>query len=135
MLMTREITHDEDGQGDHRLDRHQSLDTVSEWEGVGRAERYDVGVRHVVLEPWLPARRRQPLSACLGKSGIGLGMHQATVRSAAVKLPVEQTEGDDIGGKNDAGTHHKLGHSGRGLAFWRGSKDHDDQSGRGRAVR
>jgi len=56
--------HDEDSQGDHRLDRHQSLHTVSEWEGVGRAERHDVGVRHVkvVLEPWLPARRRQPLS-------------------------------------------------------------------------
>jgi hypothetical protein len=61
-------------------------------------------------------------------------MRQPTVRSAAVKLPVEQTEGDDIGGKNDAGTHQKLGHIGRGLAFWRGSKDHD-QSGRGCTVR
>ena len=57
--------HDEDGQGDHRLDRHQAPDTVSEGECVGRAVRYDVGVRQVqvVLEPWLPARRRQPLSA------------------------------------------------------------------------
>ena len=65
--------HDEDGEGDHRLDRDQSLDAVSEGEGVGRAVRYDVGVRQVqvVLEPWLPARRRQPLSAYLGnwKSG------------------------------------------------------------------
>ena len=49
--------HDEDGQGDHRLDRHESLDAVSEWEGVGRAERHDVGVGQVqvVLEAWLPA--------------------------------------------------------------------------------
>jgi hypothetical protein len=65
--------HDEDGQGDHRLDRHQSFDTVSEWEGVGRAERHQVGVRQVqvVLEPWLPARRSQPLRAVWGnwKSG------------------------------------------------------------------
>jgi hypothetical protein len=137
--MTREITTTRTAREIIRLDRHQSLDTVSEWEGVGRAERYDVGVRQVqvVLEPWLPARRRQSHSACLGKLevGIGLGMHPATVRSAAVKLPVEQTERDDIGGQNDAGTHQKLGHSGRGLAFWRGSKDHDDQSGRGCAVR
>ena len=65
--------HDEDGQGDHRLDRHQSLDAVSEWEGVGRAERHDVGVGQVqvVLEAWLPARRRQLHSAGWGnwKSG------------------------------------------------------------------
>jgi hypothetical protein len=39
--------HDEDGEGDHRLDRHQSLDAVSEGEGVGRAVRYDVRVRQV----------------------------------------------------------------------------------------
>jgi hypothetical protein len=108
MLMTREITTTRTASEIIDWIAISPFDTVCEWEGVGRAERYDVGVRHVqvVLEPWLPARR-QPLSAGLGKPevGIGLGMHQAAARSAAVKLPVEQTEGDDIGGQNDAGPH------------------------------
>ena len=82
------------------------------------------------------SRRRQLHSAGLGKLkvGIGRGMHQAAARSTGVKLPVEQSERDDVGGQNYAGTHQELGHGGRGLAFRRGSKDHD-QSGRGCTVR